>query len=176
MEFIGQIIGYLAMAIGFFALTLKDDLWLRKVALLATCLMIPHYFLIGSPSSALVVALIGLRIWCSYRYKNDYVYYGFLGLSCVQILGMVWYQVAWFDYFPAVACLFSTYIYFRLEGIAMRVAFIIACLFWVIGCWAMASYPGLISNAVGIGLHLITITRLLRDRAVLCSTSNQKSL
>lgn len=163
MENLGHIFGYLSLLLGWYSLTLKNDRKLTFYQIIVNALLIPHFFLLGSASSAVAVAFITLRVLTAYLYKNNITYSIFMLLGIAQLFYAGYQSLPWYEYLPILAGILVTHTYFKLEKIPMRILFIIGGVLWIIASMAMESYSVAILNFTGIIIHLITMARIYKD-------------
>lgn len=163
MNYFAELFGWSAMLVGFYSLTSKDDEKLTFLQIIVNLLFIPHFILLGSVSSAVVVGFIALRIFSAYKYKNNYTYTFFMLAGIMQFAYALYGQVAWFEYLPIISSMLVTHTYFKLKQIPMRVLFIVGGILWVIAGTMLNSSSIVVANGLGIVIHFITIYRIYKD-------------
>ncbi|MCF2901144.1 YgjV family protein [Pseudoalteromonas sp. OFAV1] len=154
--FLAQSIGILAMTIGFYAISLKDDKALLNYTILSAIVFVPHFLLLGSVISAISMGFVALRLWIAKESPPPLVMYVFLAMSLLQGL---FFLENWNQLFSILASMGATFVSFRLRGLAMRVGFIFTCFCWIIDGILTGSWPVALMNFVSILIHIITIHR-----------------
>jgi hypothetical protein len=155
-----QSIGFIAILISFYAMTLKDDKAMMNGSILCCIILVPHFIMLGSMVSAASVAFIGIRVWVAKNYPSNKLMYLFLILGFFQAWVMIenWQQI-----FSILSVLVATVIYFKLKGFWMRLALVVTCIFWVIDSIIIGSYPSLILNSFGALIHASTAYRIYTE-------------
>lgn len=164
MEYLGQGVGLLAAAIGFYSLTFKDDKKLLFLQIITNFLLVIHFLLLGFPSSAMVAGLVTLRILAAYKFNNNYTYSFFMVACFIQGYIMFINGTQYFEYFGLVATFIATHVYFKLTKIPMRVGFIMGGICWCVTAYYTNSYSVFLMNFVGCLIHLSTIYRMKKDQ------------
>jgi len=168
--YLAQAIGFLAISISFYSITLKDDKAMMTGGIICGLLLFPHFMLLGSMVSAASVLFITIRVWCAKNYPSDRLMYLFLFLSIVQSYLMV---TAWTEIFSILSTLIATVVYFKLKGFWMRIGFIVPCILWVVDAIIINSYPNMILNGFGMLIHISTAYRIYKTEGVLNSCYNK---
>lgn len=163
-EIFAHLFGYAAMGIGFYSLTFKEDQKLIIFQIFVNLLLIPHFILLGSYSTALVATFIMLRIMAAYKYKNNYTYSFFMLVGFAQLVYIAYIQMPFAEYLPIIASILVTHTYFKMNGIPMRITFIIGGFLWIATGLLLNSYSVAIINGIGILIHCTTIFRLHKDK------------
>lgn len=165
MELTAHIIGGIAAIIGFYSLTQKNDEKLFILQIIMNALLIPHFWLLGFESSAVVVLLITLRISAAYKYNNKMTYWIFMIAPFFQAGYMYYQNIEYFEYLGVIASLISTQCYFKLKQIPMRIGFIVTGVLWCYLGYFTGSYFIFLMNFIGMILHASTIYRIKKEYA-----------
>lgn len=166
MDIIAHILGFSAMALSFYSATLKDDQKLIIYQIFVNFLFIPHFILLGSYSTALVVTFIMFRIIAAYKYNNNLIYSLFMASGVLQLCYVFYSHLPWFEYLPVLSSILVTHTYFKLRGIPMRITFIAGGVLWIIAAINLNSPSVALINFVGILIHCSTIFRLSKENEV----------
>lgn len=151
MEILAHLLGYSAMAISLYSCTFKDDKKLILFQIFVNLLFIPHFLLLGSFSTAIVVTFIMLRIISAYKYNNNYTYSLFMIVGCIQLFYVGYQNLPWFEFLPVLSSIIVTHTYFKLKGITMRATFIVGGILWIIAA---------------INLNSPSVSRLHKDKLI----------
>ncbi len=166
MEILAHLFGYSGMAISLYSCTFKDDQKLLLFQIFVNLLFIPHFILLGSYSTAIVVTFIMLRIIAAYKYNNNYTYFLFIIIGFSQLFYVGYQNLPWFEFLPILSSIIVTHTYFKLKGITMRATFILGGILWIIAALHLDSPSVAIINGVGILIHIHTIFRLHKDKLI----------
>ncbi len=161
IAFIAQALGFVSFALGVSTFYQKDDRKLKVIMLIFNLNHLLHYLLLGSMTSALSAALSALRTGSAIYTSSKYVAALFivLGLGLGLILADNWW-----DMWPIFGTVIGTYAVFMLQGIAMRVAFIIGAVCWLINNIIVGSIGGTLLEMTLLTVNCTTIYRLLKDK------------
>lgn len=159
-----QAFSLLALALCIAAFMSKRDdrlLLLLVTANIAFCL---HFMLLDSWTAAAITALIVVRSACARRFKGSWRA-TLLFLAASGIAAAATWQTA-LDLLPLTAAIFGTVGMFLLTGISMRVALAGAALAWTLNNAILGSIGGTIAEGLILTTNLVTIARLMRERAL----------
>ncbi len=161
IAFIAQALGFVSFALGVSAFFQKDDRKLKIVMLIFNLNHLLHFFLLGSMTSALSAALSALRTGSSIYTSSKYVAAVFIVLGFGLGLKLA---DNWWDMWPILGSAIGTYAVFMLQGIAMRVAFIIGAVCWLINNIIVGSIGGALLEMTLLSVNSFTIYRLMNDK------------
>lgn len=155
-----QAISIIAMAIDVSATLNKSDKKLVGLHCLGAFLFSIHFFLLGAMPGALTAIISSTRSGVSLFTKSKVFAYGFLALYSILIFII---PQSYIEALPFIAgILFTVGIYF-LEGIKMRILFLITFMLWVIYSLYVFSVGGIILFTIMLITTNITIYRIIKD-------------
>lgn len=158
---LGQFFGMLSFIIGVSAFYQRDD---RKLKILMFVLQINHtihFILMGATTAVLSSVLSAIRTGLSLKTRSRIVAWLFIALT----IGLGSYIAeGWRDYLPVIGTCIGTYSLFCLDGIRMRVAFLVGACFWLSNNIVIGSVGGTLLEATLITVNLRTIYSLYRNR------------
>lgn len=161
MDFsLAQALGLVSFALGISTFYQKDDRKLKIIMLIFNMNHLLHYLLLGSMTSALSAALSAARTGTSIYTSSRYVAAVFIVLGLSLGLSI---SNHWWDMWPIVGTVIGTFAVFMLRGIAMRIAFLVGGVCWLINNIIVGSIGGTMLEATLICVNLLTIYRLVRD-------------
>ncbi|MGY2572976.1 YgjV family protein [Vibrio sp. C8] len=161
MDFsLAQALGLVSFALGISTFYQKDDRKLKIIMLIFNMNHLLHYLLLGSMTSALSAALSAVRTGTSIYTSSRYVAAVFIVLGLSLGLGI---SNHWWDMWPIVGTVIGTFAVFMLRGIAMRIAFLVGGVCWLINNIIIGSIGGTMLEATLICVNLLTMYRLVRD-------------
>lgn len=161
MEFsLAQALGFVSFALGISTFYQKDDRKLKIIMLIFNMNHLLHYLLLGSMTSALSAALSAARTGTSIYTSSRYVAAVFIVLGLSLGLSV---SNHWWDMWPIVGTVIGTFAVFMLRGIAMRIAFLVGGVCWLINNIIVGSIGGTMLEATLICVNLLTMYRLVRD-------------
>ncbi|PNH93395.1 YgjV family protein [Vibrio diazotrophicus] len=161
MEFsLAQALGLVSFVLGISTFYQKDDRKLKIIMLIFNMNHLLHYLLLGSMTSALSAALSAVRTGTSIYTSSRYVAAVFIVLSLSIGLSI---SNHWWDMWPIVGTVIGTFAVFMLRGIAMRIAFLVGGVCWLINNIIVGSIGGTMLEATLICVNLLTMFRLVRD-------------
>ncbi len=161
VPFIAQALGFVSFGLGVSTFYQKDDRKLKIIMLIFNLNHLLHYFLLGSMTSALSAALSALRTGSAIYTSSKYVAAVFIVLGLGLGLKLA---DNWWDMWPILGSAIGTYAVFMLQGIAMRVAFIIGAVCWLINNIIVGSIGGALLEMTLLTVNCTTIYRLLKDQ------------
>ncbi|PNH92853.1 YgjV family protein [Vibrio diazotrophicus] len=161
MEFsLAQALGLVSFVLGISTFYQKDDRKLKIIMLIFNMNHLLHYLLLGSMTSALSAALSAVRTGTSIYTSSRYVAAVFIVLGLSIGLSI---SNHWWDMWPIVGTVIGTFAVFMLRGIAMRIAFLVGGICWLINNIIVGSIGGTMLEATLICVNLLTMFRLVRD-------------
>ncbi|MCZ4372946.1 YgjV family protein [Vibrio diazotrophicus] len=161
MEFsLAQALGLVSFVLGISTFYQKDDRKLKIIMLIFNMNHLLHYLLLGSMTSALGAALSAVRTGTSIYTSSRYVAAVFIVLGLSIGLSI---SNHWWDMWPIVGTVIGTFAVFMLRGIAMRIAFLVGGICWLINNIIVGSIGGTMLEATLICVNLLTMFRLVRD-------------
>ncbi|MEI8658167.1 MULTISPECIES: YgjV family protein [Vibrio] len=161
MDFsLAQALGLVSFALGISTFYQKDDRKLKIIMLIFNMNHLLHYLLLGSMTSALSAALSAARTGTSIYTSSRYVAAVFIVLGLSLGLSI---SNHWWDMWPIVGTVIGTFAVFMLRGIAMRIAFLVGGVCWLINNIIVGSIGGTMLEATLICVNLLTMFRLVRD-------------
>src|SRR5690606_35311249 len=159
---LGQIAGFLALALCVVAVMSKDDDRLLAVLILGNIAFAVQCALFGAWVAAAISALIILRIYLARRFPRH------LGAALAMVLAAIVVAAATWqgptDVFPLTAGIVGTIAMFMFRGIPMRLGLVLAGLGWIITNALIGSIGALAAEALILATNLTTIIRLARAR------------
>ncbi len=161
VPFIAQALGFVSFGLGVSTFYQNDDRKLKIIMLIFNLNHLLHYFLLGSMTSALSAALSALRTGSAIYTSSKYVAAAFIVLGLGFGLKLA---DNWWDMWPIFGTVIGTYAVFMLQGIAMRVAFIVGAICWLINNIIVGSIGGTLLEMTLLTVNCTTIYRLLKDR------------
>lgn len=168
---LGQIAGFLALALCVLAVMSKDDDRLLAVLILGNIAFAVQFALFGAWVASAISALIILRIYLARRFPRHLGAALTMVLATAAVAAATWQGPA--DLFPLAAGVVGTIAMFMFRGIPMRLGLVLAGLCWIITNAMIGSVGALAAEALILLTNLATIIRLARARrrAALADTS-----
>ncbi|MEX3071616.1 YgjV family protein [Vibrio alginolyticus] len=160
ISFVAQALGFVSFGLGVSTFYQKDDRRLKIIMLIFNLNHLLHFFLLGSMTSALSAALSALRTGSAIYTSSKYVAAIFIVLGLGLGLKLA---DNWWDMWPIFGSAIGTYAVFMLQGIAMRVAFIVGAVCWLINNIIVGSIGGTLLEMTLLTVNCMTIYRLLKD-------------
>lgn len=158
----GQIVGFIAMFIIFYAFSVKDDIKLVKLMSISCIFWILHFFLMGN-FWALIATCVGLlRLLLSLKYK-----WNMKVLLFIAVLSLIlWYMSyeGFISLIPIWATLIASYAFFFLEKIPLRILLQFTSLMWLYYHLQTGSISGVINEIVVQGTLILTIYRFIYSK------------
>ncbi|MFM2481048.1 YgjV family protein [Celerinatantimonas sp. YJH-8] len=158
-HFWGQLFGFISFALGIASFCQTND---KKLKLLMVILNISntiHYALFGAVTSLISSILSTCRTSLSVKTQSAYAAWGFILIGIV--LG-IYCSHRWLDMLPILGMSIGTYALFRLQGIAMRTAFLIGSSCWLANNIVVGSMGGTLLELMMISINLVTMFRIFR--------------
>lgn len=158
---LAQSIGFLSVALGISTFYQKNDRHLKIIMLVFNLNHLLHFILLGSMVSALSAALSAMRTASSIYTSSKYIAALFMALG-----GGLGIYIAdhWWDLWPVLGTMIGTFAVFVLQGIAMRIAFLIGACCWLTNNILVGSIGGTLLEMILITVNSLTIIRMWRDQ------------
>lgn len=156
-----QLLGFISFALGISTFYQKNDRRLKLVMLLFNLNHLIHFALLGSMVSALSTGLSACRTASSIYTSSKWVAAGFVMIGLV--LGG-FNAEHWYDLWSIAGMTIGTIAIFTLQGIAMRVAFLLGAICWLINNIIVGSIGGTLLEATLLSINCLTIFRLFREK------------
>lgn len=157
---LGQIAGFLALALCVAAFLSKDDDQLLAVLILGNVAFAVQFAFFGAWVASAISALIILRIYLARRFPRHLWVALAMVLSTIAVAAVTWQGPA--DIFPLVAGIVGTVAMFMFRGIPMRLGLVVAGLCWIVTNALIGSIGALAAEALILLTNLATIIRLVR--------------
>ena len=152
-----QILGLLSFALGIFAFYQKSDKKLKITMVILNINYMVHFFLMGSPVSALSSFLAAVRTGISIYISSKIIAFVFVTIG---IIWGVWLANSALDLFPIIGTCIGTLSLFLLKGIKMRLCLLLGSTCWLINNIQVGSIGGTMLEACVISMNSFTIYRL----------------
>ena len=157
---LGQIAGFLALALCVAAFLSKDDDQLLAVLILGNIAFAVQFAFFGAWVASAISALIILRIYLARRFPRHRGAALIMVLATIAVAAATWQGTA--DIFPLAAGIVGTIAMFMFRGIPMRLGLVIAGLCWIITNALIGSIGALAAEVLILLTNLATIIRLAR--------------
>ncbi len=157
---LAQFFGLLSFALGIFCFYQRDDRKLKIVMFAMQLNNCIHFALLGAPTAVLSSVFSVVRTGLSLYTRSWIVAWLFILVSFG--LGL-WLAKTWQDMLPIIGSCIGTYALFCLQGIRMRVAFLIGACFWLSNNIWVGSLGGTLLEITLISVNLRTIYKLRRQ-------------
>lgn len=157
-----QCFGYVAFALGATAFLQKSDTRLKCLNGLQSIAYAVHFALLGAPPASASSALSGVRSLLSIKCRKPWLAAFFIAVNAAFGAVLVKQPVGWV---PVFGTCVATYAVFCLGGIRMRVLLFMATLCWLANNIVTGSIGGTALEVVIGTANVLTMVRLLRDRA-----------
>lgn len=170
MIWLGQLLGLVTFVLGIACFYQRDDRKLKLTMLVMNLNNVPHFWLLGAETAALGSALSVLRTGLALRFRGLPLALGFMGITLALGVPLIQSPYHWL---ALVGSCIGSYALFCLQGIAMRVAFLLGAVFWLGNNIAAGSIGGILLELTLISVNLRTIVRLRNATANIHSLNNQ---
>jgi len=157
-----QAIGLIGMGLDFYAANQKSDSKLMRWTILSSIIFSIHFILLSAIPAAISEIITAARYYFADRYKKIWMGILFIGF---YILCAVFIADSLFDFFPFVASVIGTTAIFFLNGISMRILFILGQAMWVVYSVIVFSLGGIILYLALIMMTATTIYRLYKVKS-----------
>jgi hypothetical protein len=159
---LGQIAGFLALALCVAAVMSKDDDRLLAVLILGNIAFAVQFAFFGAWVASAISALIILRIYLARRFPRHLGAALTMVLATIAVAAATWQGLP--DIFPLAAGIVGTIAMFMFRGIPMRLGLVFAGLCWIITNALIGSIGALAAETLILLTNLTTIIRLARAR------------
>jgi hypothetical protein len=158
---LAQAVGMLSFFLGILCFYQKDDTRL-KITMVIMCIShAVHFAMMGAMAACLGASLAIVRTWLSIKTSSSLVAYGFMAITLV--FGLIVME-RWTDMLPIAGSIIGTYAIFLLEGIKMRIAFLVGAGCWLLNNLLIGSIGLSLLESVLIVVNLTTIFRLSKEQ------------
>ncbi|WEM44946.1 YgjV family protein (plasmid) [Photobacterium sp. DA100] len=160
---LAQALGFVSFALGITAFYQKDDKKLKVVMVIFNINHMLHFFLLGAVTAGFSALLSAFRTALSVKFQSKLLAYFFI--ACNLVVGF-YLAEQWLDLLPIAGACIGTYALFCLEGIKMRLAFLVGALCWLSNNIAVGSIGGTLLEATLLSVNVVTMLRLYRQQRV----------
>lgn len=158
--FIAQALGFLALGLGVYAYSQKDDRRLIILMIIQNAVLCLHFAMLGRATASFMTGLLSLRNLISLQ----------KGAKALAPLFIIFYLVFgyasyedWQDILPPINSCLTTIAYFYMRGISMRLIFLFVSLSWLIHNIVSGSYGPAIMEAFLLLANFRTIYLMRQD-------------
>lgn len=156
-QFVAQGFGLLAFVFGLITFMQKNDDRLKFYMLCLFASQVIHFYLMGAATASAVNLLNFIRTFISLKYNKVW-----LGVTFILI------NIAWGTYLyqspisilPILGSCIGTYSVFFLQGIKMRLAFMLGAVCWLTHNTMILSIGGMLLETIVFLGNVVTIIRL----------------
>ncbi|MGF1726825.1 YgjV family protein [Photobacterium nomapromontoriensis] len=159
-----QGLGLVSFVLGISTFYQKNDRRLKLMMVVFNLNHMVHYLLLGAVTSAVSAMLSACRSGLSIKYKSKRLAYCFIACNIVIGLNIAEQLV---DLLPIIGTSIGTYAMFCLNGIKMRLAFLVGATVWLINNIVVGSWGGILLESTLLTVNIITIYRLSRSPLVI---------
>ncbi len=156
---LAQFFGLLSFFLGIFCFYQRDDRRLKIVMFAMQISNCIHFGLLGAQTAALSSVFSVVRTGLSLYTHSRLVAWLFILVSLAM---GIWLAQSWQDMLPVVGSCIGTYALFCLQGIRMRLAFLLGACFWLSNNIWVGSLGGTLLEITLISVNLRTIYKLRR--------------
>lgn len=161
MYVFAQSLGFLSFILGVLCFYQKNDQRLKVILVIMNINHALHFALLGAMTACLSATLSALRTGLSVKYPSSALGYVFILLTIVG--GYLMFE-SWQDILPIIGTCIGTYALFNLEGIKLRIAFLVGALCWLANNIIVGSIGGMLLETTLIAVNLTTIYRLYLNK------------
>ena len=158
---LAQFFGLLSFFLGIYCFYQRDDRRLKIIMFAMQANNCVHFALLGAQTAVLSSLFSVVRTGLSLHTRSTIVAWLFIVVSFS--LG-AWLAERWQDMLPVMGSCIGTYALFCLEGIRMRLAFLVGACFWLSNNIWVGSLGGTLLEITLITVNLRTIYKLHRYR------------
>ncbi len=166
-----QSLGFLALGFNLLAASTTNDNRMRCLLCLSCLTFSIHFTLLGALVAGLNLFINSFRALVSVRFKGIKI---FILFFIVQIWMSIYFYSEPRDFLPAIASLISCYALFFAQGMAMRIAFLICTLTWMVNAIVVGSWGGFINDMFNAIVLSITILRMRKVNVIKNNTIDLK--
>lgn len=156
-----QMFGHAALILSMMTFSRKNDRHFRILLTGQNLLLAIHFFLLGNPAGAAGSTLSATRNVLSLRTRSLAV--ALILLAANVLLGFWVVKTAW-NVIPLLATAVATIAMFRLQGLHLRYAMLLATLLWLTNNILSGSIGATVMEVLIAIMSCVTIFRLHRDR------------
>lgn len=153
-----QALGMLSFALGVACFYQKDDVKLKILMIVMCVINTIHFAMLGAITASLGAALAVLRTYISIKSSSLWMALGFITVTLVMGIAL---SNTWYDMLPILGSCIGTYALFCLQGIKMRLGFLLGACCWLANNIIVGSIGTTLLEITLIVVNLFTITRLL---------------
>lgn len=154
---LGQFFGLLSFVLGIACFYQRDDRRLKIIMFALQLNNCVHFALMGVPTAVMSSLFSMVRTGLSLYTRSLLVAWLFISASLA--LGL-WLSSTWQDMLPVIGSCIGTYALFCLQGIRMRLAFLLGACFWLSNNLWVGSIGGSLLEITLITVNLRTIYKL----------------
>lgn len=163
-----QALGFVALGFNLLAASTVNDNRMRALICLSCLTFSVHFTLLGAVVAGLNLFVNSFRALVSLKFKGVKVFFIFF---VVQIAMSCYFYSEPRDLLPAIASIISCYALFCVQGMRMRIAFLVCTLIWMVNAFIVGSYSGLINDLFNTTMFSITIFRLNKQQKLQAQVS-----
>ncbi|MBB3225241.1 YgjV family protein [Pseudoduganella umbonata] len=157
-----QCVGYVAFVLGVGSFLQTDDRRF-KLFMAGECLAyVVHFALLGNPTAVASSTMSLLRSLLALRTRSVWVA---LAVVAINICLGLYFAKQPSDWLPLGASCLGTLALFLLQGIPMRLVMLVGTCFWIANNVISGSIGGTALEVVIAVVNLVTIARMVRQRA-----------
>ena len=161
---IAQGIGVIAMILGFFVYHFKTKKGILKMKFTANIFWTIHYLMIGAVSAFATAIVCDVRELVYAYEKNSkkrFVWLVIFVILCIISMLIMWKDAT--SILPGVATILSTYSFYQKDVRNMRFFAVIYTVMLLVYDIAVMSYPGIISQLIGLCSILLALYRFRKS-------------
>ncbi|HEY7884900.1 MAG TPA: YgjV family protein [Cellvibrionaceae bacterium] len=159
---LGQFFGLLSFFLGIYCFYQRDDRRLKMVMFAMQISNCVHFALLAAHTAVMSSLFSVVRTGLSLYTRSRIVAWLFISISFS--LGL-WLSNEWQDMLPVIGSCIGTYALFCLQGIRMRLAFLLGACFWLSNNIWVGSIGGTMLELTLITVNLRTIYKLHKKGA-----------
>lgn len=160
---LGQFFGLLSFLLGIACFYQRDDRRLKIIMFAMQLNNCIHFALLAAPTAVMSSLFSMVRTGLSLYTRSALVAWLFIAASVA--LG-IWLSDQWQDMLPVMGSCIGTYALFCLQGIRMRLAFLVGAGFWLSNNLWVGSIGGSLLEMTLITVNLRTIYKLRQKGAL----------
>ncbi|WP_208121060.1 YgjV family protein [Spirabiliibacterium pneumoniae] len=158
-----QWLGIAVFFLGILVFYQRNDKRFKIIMVILNLTYMLHFYLLGSPISALSSFIAACRTATSIFINSAYVAFAFVAVA----VGFGLYiSDHWWSLFPIVGTATGTIALFLLTGIKMRLVMLFGSVCWMTNNIIVGSIGGVLLESTVMTMNIITIFRLLKAHAV----------
>lgn len=156
---LAQFFGLLSYCLGIYCFYQRDDRRLKIIMFTMQANNCIHFALLGAKTALLSSAFSVVRTGLSLHTKSRIV--AWLFIVVIAVWGLYLTDV-WQDMLPVVGSCLGTYALFCLQGVRMRLMFLVGACFWLANNIYVGSIGGTLLEATLITVNCRTMLKLYR--------------